>query len=545
MGKLVVAIIIGMHFVSISASAALIDDFEDVASWVGLTQENTLVFAGSGAGRWDNHVEQESVIKTLSPAFDASDSDFISMMLHSQVSNNAGILWLLRSENPNFSGLDYYRASLKLNWTGWRYIKILRTDFATIRTPLGWNNLTHAQLTASWGNTPAADSALRIDDMRTGKNWIQAVTPTHYWNGADYVYHYRIDIQNPDNVAATVTSQVLFLSDILPEVTQATTTTLDATGSGYLEVEFQMTSSDIAAHTALELFDAQILLKNSSHVLDGQDITLAVPLPARQSPRLYIEGDDILSMGTQAEQEPWAENAKALIVAKADGWPASYETKYNLVSWALPPEGGQWLHRYVCPIHEVALEYKAATDQHQCPVNQEFYTGWPYDEVIYTRRHADLADHARELGLAYNLTDNIAYAYSAKDILLAYAAAYLTYPIHDKDGGESVVGARVSAQTLDEAIWLIDIAWSYDLVVNSGVFSAVEEKEISKFLRDVVAVISRYDAGTSNWQSWHNAAIGAVGCVLEDWGLLGQAVGGDSGFLFQMDNSVLGDGAWY
>jgi hypothetical protein len=102
------------------------------------------------------------------------------------------------------------------------------------------------------------------------------------------------------------------------------------------------------------------------------------------------------------------------------------------------------------------------------------------------------------------------------------------------------------AQTLDEAVWLIPIAWAYDLLAGSDVLSASNRAQIeSSLLRMAAAVIQRYDAGASNWQSWHNGAIGAVGFALGDTNLINAAIDGKSGFRFQMRNSVLPEGLWY
>ena len=43
--------------------------------------------------------------------------------------------------------------------------------------------------------------------------------------------------------------------------------------------------------------------------------------------------------------------------------------------------------------------------------------------------------------------------------------------MHDNNGKESQFGARVYSQTLDEAIWLIDLAWTYDLLRDTDLFT--------------------------------------------------------------------------
>ena len=269
-------------------------------------------------------------------------------------------------------------------------------------------------------------------------------------------------------------------------------------------------------------------------------------LEARPAPRLLLTAEDFARIERAAQALPWAAGVRTGIIQGAAGWPASYATKYGLKEWQLPPEGGQWTLWYVCPTHGVSLQYRAP-NQNLCPVDGKNFTGWPYDQVIYTRRHSDNAAAARDNGLAYRFTGNLAFAREAARLLLAYADVYSSYPIKDTNNrANATSGARVTAQTLDESIWLIPMAWAYDLVADSGVLDAGGRAHIEQdLLRAAVTVVRRNDAGVSNWQSWHNAAIGAVGFTLEDTSLSSAAIDGKSGFRFQMKQSVFGDGFWY
>lgn len=530
---------------SSQAHATIIEDFEDINDCTGVTLENTTVYIGSGAGLWENHPSNTNVRKSFSPVLDVSDSDFISVMIYSEVANDAGVTWILYSENPQTSGIDYYSLPLIIDWTGWKYFKIARDDFGVARSPLGWDQITKISFTASgWGNTPASDTELIIDDYYAGQNWIQNITTDHHWNGSDYIFTYHVDIQNPDQAAATLNATILF-PDGTPLVFNDTTLTLASDGSGSIDIEFEVTAAELASLTRLTIYKGKLLLSNSSHVLDGGDIIATVPMASRQSPKLFISESEITAKLALASSKPWIANAIADIIEDADEWPAKYLADYNLTSWALPPEGGQWASWYVCPTHGAYLKFDPVANTHTCPIDQVTYSGWPYDQVIYTKRHNHLAQYAKKLALAYQLTSTISYAQSARDILLAYAQIYNSYAIHDKDGTAKNSGARVLSQTLEEAYWLVDIAWSYDLIANSGAVSASQDTQIKTFLHDVVDIIARNNAGISNWQSWHNAAIGCAGLATEDWTLVAKAIEGQSGFLYQMQNSVLGDGMWY
>jgi hypothetical protein len=126
--------------------------------------------------------------------------------------------------------------------------------------------------------------------------------------------------------------------------------------------------------------------------------------------------------------------------------------------------------------------------------------------VVYANRHSDSANAARDNGLAYRFTGKKEFAQAGATILLAYADIYASYPVKDTNNrANATSGGRVTAQTLDEAGWLIPITWTYNLIADSGVLD---------LLRAAAAIIARDNAGMSNWQSWHNAAIGAVGFAL-------------------------------
>ena len=94
-----------------------------------------------------------------------------------------------------------------------------------------------------------------------------------------------------------------------------------------------------------------------------------------------------------------------------------------------------------------------------------------------------------------------------------YADRYASYPIHgiagrvgDKEGG------RVFAQTLDEAEWIINIAWAYDLLRDTDVFTPSERVHIEKdLIHPAAIVIANTHGGTANMKSWKNAGIAAAG----------------------------------
>ena len=259
----------------------------------------------------------------------------------------------------------------------------------------------------------------------------------------------------------------------------------------------------------------------------------------------FLNDADITRIRDTADRYRWAADARTNLINAAEAWPQSHLSRYGLRELALPPEGGQWWHWYVCPSTGVRLRFEPPNG-HVCPSDNRRLTGWPYEQVIYSERHDALANAARDLALAFRLTGKRAYAERAAWILNAYAERYSGFALHDKDNRNTRTGGRVHAQTLDEAIWLIPIAWAFDLLNGSGVLTAAESERIERnLLREAVATIERYDAGISNWQSWHNAGIAAVAFALNDAAQIAKVIDGPSGFRFQLRRSVSADGFWY
>jgi hypothetical protein len=266
-------------------------------------------------------------------------------------------------------------------------------------------------------------------------------------------------------------------------------------------------------------------------------------VPAFCEPRLLFNSADLERIKNVAAAEPWAAKVVAGLVREADEWPARHVREFGLTEWALPKEGAGWSHNYVCPEHGVRLIRKAG--KNLCPIDGKDYHGWPVDYVVYMHRNDDTARSARDLGLAYRLTGKPEYAEKARRIFNAYSGLYLTLPIHDNANKlDTRTGARIMSQTLSEAGWLMPLAFGYDLVRDS-MPAAERERFETNVLQGAAAVIRRYNAGKSNWQSWHNAALLAAGLLTRDRELVDLAIDGPGGFKFQLRESVTADGAWF
>ena len=140
------------------------------------------------------------------------------------------------------------------------------------------------------------------------------------------------------------------------------------------------------------------------------------------------------------------------------------------------------------------------------PVDGKDFHGWPVDNVVYMQRNDSTASAARSW-----TRPSLDWQASR---LGEGAELYPTLPIHDNDNKlDTKRGARVMSQTLSEAGWLVPLAFGYDLV---------------------------RDAGTSNWQSWHNAALLAVGILMKNDELVKLALDGPGGFRWTLARRSVG-----
>ncbi|MBT4814715.1 MAG: alginate lyase family protein [Lentisphaerae bacterium] len=240
-----------------------------------------------------------------------------------------------------------------------------------------------------------------------------------------------------------------------------------------------------------------------------------------------------------------------------------------------PPRGGHHNQWYQCEACQVALKTVDDT-HHKCPLCAKIYSGYPFDDVVFTRRHYALLRRMLDSAWAYAITTDQAYAEYAAKVLCGYAARYLKYPYHANTRWNvvwrKISGGRLFEQTLSEASCMANyLAPAYDLIHSSTAMTPDRHRAIrGKLIKPMLKNIDKYKAGVNNWQTWHNAAMFAGGVMLHDIAWMRKAIYGESrlrlgartmswaanttakslkkagnGFLFQLDHSVSSDGMWY
>ncbi|MBN1348636.1 heparinase II/III family protein [candidate division KSB1 bacterium] len=216
-----------------------------------------------------------------------------------------------------------------------------------------------------------------------------------------------------------------------------------------------------------------------------------------------------------------------------------------------PERGGQHNQWYQCEACQIALQTLDDT-HHQCPECRRIYSGEPYDDVIFSRKHTKNLWQMNDAAWAYAITGKIEYAEYCVEVLSGYADRYSSYPYHSahRDSGNwsRISGGHLFEQTLNEAYAMSHyIAPAYDLIYNSGILSPKKHAHIkNNLLLPMLENIDRNKAGKSNWQTWHNAAMIWAGALLGDANWINKAIADSAnGFAYQMQVSVSDEGLWY
>ncbi|MBE2220717.1 MAG: heparinase II/III family protein [Anaerolineae bacterium] len=251
----------------------------------------------------------------------------------------------------------------------------------------------------------------------------------------------------------------------------------------------------------------------------------------------------------KSESPTWAANWQAL-QHRVEAWQSQ--------GAQVPVEAGGWIHNYVCPDHWQPLTYDGnLPDKHMCPEGHVL-VGEKYDAAWRVWRHRQLADLAREAGMAYQVLgsesgrENVcaAYAETAVSILNQYADFYTR--LDGRADAESwMLTGHAFNQALTEALWAVPLIHAYDLVVDT-LTTAQQERLKRDLWEPLTAVITRaqdnliaQDKVESNYMAWLNVTLGCLGFALNDTALVDRAIEAPAGFKPHLEQAIWADGLEY
>lgn len=153
--------------------------------------------------------------------------------------------------------------------------------------------------------------------------------------------------------------------------------------------------------------------------------------------------------------------------------------------------------------------------------------------------HQNHATRTRQLALGWLLFGEEEFRRAAVDTLLEYSEFYAGIPIV-----REFADGHLSSQTLNEAMTMVNFAWAFDLV-QPGLTPAQRDRIRDGLMRPAAALISRHEGrGSSNWQTWHNAALVCIGIAANDAAILDRGLNGNVGMLWQLRNTLGRDGLY-
>jgi hypothetical protein len=195
-----------------------------------------------------------------------------------------------------------------------------------------------------------------------------------------------------------------------------------------------------------------------------------------------------------------------------------------------------------CEVDGALLEFDPwSPHRHRCPTCGREYEGAAHDRWWIMGYQLWLAERSVHAATLHALRGESRHATLARDILAAYADAYVKWPNQDNVLGPT----RPFFSTYLESIWLLQLCVALDLLESTARDDRTSGELRSRLIAPSAALIASYDEGMSNRQVWNDAALLAAGRLLGDSTLVERALVGPSGLVAHLSRSLLSDGTWY
>ena len=211
----------------------------------------------------------------------------------------------------------------------------------------------------------------------------------------------------------------------------------------------------------------------------------------------------------------------------------------------VPEEGvGNWGHYFYCPYCSVELIYDLdKKHDHECPCCHKHFSDELKDGAWWRLTNEFNENAAMDIGRIHILTGETEKSRKAIDMMMSYAKYYPSYKPH---GDIPYNGpGRLNAQTLDEANFLRNMGYAYDMLAD--VMSKQEQDFIKENLFRVGIEFLKENRHSQlhNHEVICNGAIGVLALILEDEESIDFAMNGRYGLVYQLENGTLEDGYWF
>jgi len=204
-------------------------------------------------------------------------------------------------------------------------------------------------------------------------------------------------------------------------------------------------------------------------------------------------------------------------------------------------QAGGWGHAYYCPDHVVQLEFDPARPHHhRCPAGGETHQGGAFDGGWRCALNSKISDGLVAGSQVWLATGDRVHLDHLVMILLDYAQRYPDLPGY----GVHVGHGRVTGQSLEEAVWAIGIARTFD-AVRDDLDPADREIIQTRLLAELGRHITGQLMGKiHNIECWHLSSLACLAVLLDDDELLRTATEGPYGLPAQLTGGIMADGWW-
>lgn len=248
-------------------------------------------------------------------------------------------------------------------------------------------------------------------------------------------------------------------------------------------------------------------------------------------PCLVMSASDVEIMRESAAGVEWMKDGFSTLKRGVDEWRAR--------GLSIPAQGGLWTHNYICPGGAQLVYNPDEPHRHLCPDDGKYYEGPLLDGAWREFTHDRNIKSALDAAIVYTVTGDAAYAEYSREILIRYAKNYYKYPAH---GGPAGLG-RITGQSLNEAVWLIDAATTFDLIAGAPCMSERDRENIfDKLFIPAAQHIEGYPFGVHNIQVWSDVAMLMAGLLAGKSHFVDIAT---ADLRLQIDQGIRAEGFWY
>ena len=210
------------------------------------------------------------------------------------------------------------------------------------------------------------------------------------------------------------------------------------------------------------------------------------------------------------------------------------------------PETGcaDWSHYYYCPDCSVKLVFDPLSpEDHVCPTCGKHFSDEKKNGAWWRLMNSFNEDGANANAEIYLLTGDEDALAVTRNILLGYAKYYPEYIPH---GDIPYNGpGKLNAQTLDEANFLRNLAYAYDIIRDAISPEEREYIETRLFREGMEFLKANRHSQIHNHEVICNGAIGVLALILDDKKSLDFVLKEKYGLVYQLEHGTLEDGFWF